>query len=135
MKIINKLLRYKNPLIFLQIAGAALKISFMSFKKGPSAALALIPAVSANAKKTDRSKDRDKIIRYVNLYFFIRKRLGIGYTCLERSMLLCYMLRKSGIKAEIDFGAKKTNGKLEGHCWLSQDRSQAKRYQTIFRYP
>lgn len=135
MKIINKLLRYKNPLIFIQIVGTALKISFLSFKKGANTALVLIPAINADAKKTGASKNKAQIIHYVNLYFFIRKRLGIGYTCLERSILLCYMLRKSGIKAEIDFGAKKINGKLEGHCWLSQDRSQAKRYQTIFRYP
>lgn len=41
--------------------------------------------------------------------------------CLQRSLVLWCLLRRSGIESEIRFGARKNEGELEGHAWVECD--------------
>src|SRR5687767_12643808 len=39
-------------------------------------------------------------------------------TCLRRSLLVCWFLRRKGIQSEIRFGVRMFNRKLEAHAWV-----------------
>lgn len=132
MNIIRKLFYYRDLKLLLKIFICSLKISFISFIKGPHLAILAMPPINT---RTVKNTDRYKITRYVNFHFFIRRKFGIYYSCLMRSILLCYMLREAGIKARVDFGAKKINGRLSGHCWVNENQKEVEGYQTIFKYP
>lgn len=38
--------------------------------------------------------------------------------CLQRSLALWWMLRRQGIKSELQFGTRKTDGRFEAHAWV-----------------
>ncbi|MGH9754003.1 MAG: lasso peptide biosynthesis B2 protein [Blastocatellia bacterium] len=38
--------------------------------------------------------------------------------CLQRSLALWWMLRRRGIESELQFGARKTDGRFEAHAWI-----------------
>lgn len=42
-------------------------------------------------------------------------------TCLRRSLVLWYLLRRRGVPASLKLGVRATGGELEGHAWVEQD--------------
>jgi hypothetical protein len=42
-------------------------------------------------------------------------------TCLEKSLALCWLLRRQGIACELRIGARKVQGKFEAHAWVERD--------------
>lgn len=77
------------------------------------------------------------IERIVNLGILLlkRNRLFLKNSCLKRSLLLYYFLRKNGITVRIHFGVKKLDGYLAGHSWLTQNGNllaDKERYGEIF---
>jgi hypothetical protein len=86
--------------------------------------------------------NKDKIYAYVNLYFLIRRKLGIRDTCLTYSVFLCQMLVQSGVNAKINFGAKKTGfesgagSNMIGHCWVTVGEQEVVTdYQLLCKHP
>jgi len=141
IKKIKRLFYYRDLELLIKVFIASIKISFILAIQGVHSVIASIPPVNTNKIK---NADRDKINRYVNLYLFILKRLGIRNTCLTYSILLCHMLRQFGINAKINFGAKKTDFKsrsglnMIGHCWVSVDGIETeapKYYKQLFSVP
>lgn len=51
-----------------------------------------------------------------------RRRL-ISATCLRRSLVLWYLLRKEGIDSNLRFGVQKAGTKIMGHAWVEIDGS------------
>ena len=51
-----------------------------------------------------------------------RRRLG-NATCLRRSLVLWYLLRKEGIESELRFGVRKVSDEIIGHAWVEIDGS------------
>jgi hypothetical protein len=51
-----------------------------------------------------------------------RKRL-VNATCLRRSLVLWYLLRKEGIESELRFGVRKVSDEIIGHAWVEIDGS------------
>lgn len=39
-------------------------------------------------------------------------------TCLTRSLLLCWLLRRKGVDAQLRIGARLTDGTLDAHAWV-----------------
>ena len=134
MRIKSKFLYYGDIKFLIKVFIASLKISILLATKGCHSIAALIPFLNT---KVINPVDKGKINKYVNLCVFILRKLGIRYTCFSRSILLCYILRQEGIEANVNFGARKIDGKLIGHCWVRQDTDleTISDYQTIFRYP
>lgn len=139
MKIIKKILYYKDIGLLWKIFITSLKISFTPFIKKQQPPLFL-----SSFKKTPsiENPDIDKITKYVNLYTFIRRKLGFKETCLTHSLLLYHVLRRAGVEAKINFGAKKTDYKsitglnMIGHCWVTiGDEKKESNEQLIFNYP
>ncbi|MCP5004344.1 MAG: lasso peptide biosynthesis B2 protein, partial [Planctomycetes bacterium] len=76
-------------------------------------------------KRSDIEEFKNKVMRFTD-YVLSRKYVKSKNTCLRRSLILYYFLRKSGINVTICFGVR-FNGmqppgpaqkKLEGHAWL-----------------
>lgn len=127
---IRKLLYYSDSILLGKIALAALRFGWVSFWRGREGLLSL---TSPLGKKRAQGKDEEKITKYVALYFLLRRKLSCRDTCFNRSLFLCFILRGMGLERNVNFGAKKINEKLVGHCWL--DSSEVEGYQVIHRYP
>jgi len=56
-----------------------------------------------------------RIIAIAALHGFYRA------TCLRRSLLLWWFLRREGIKSQICFGVRMLNGTLEAHAWVEYE--------------
>jgi hypothetical protein len=59
------------------------------------------------------------------------RHLFLRTNCLEQAMVLCFLLRRSGIAADLRFGARKQSARLEAHAWveyrgvpLNEDRGE-----------
>lgn len=48
----------------------------------------------------------------------IRRVLGVGGTCLTRSLTLWAMLLRRNTQTDLKVGFRKSEGKFEGHAWL-----------------
>ena len=107
---------------------------FTSFKISLSSKSSLISL--ANPRQNGETEDREKIVKYVHLCLYLRRRFGFRDSCLTSSLLLCSLLRQYGIDARVNFSAKKDNDKMAGHCWVSVgDEKISSDYELIFRYP
>jgi len=107
---------------------------FTSFKISLSSKSSKISL--ANARHNGSKKEKGKIIDYVNLCLYLRRRLGFKDSCLTSSLLLCSLLRQHGIDARVNFSAKKEKENMAGHCWVSVgDEKISSDYTLIFRYP
>lgn len=88
---------------------------------------------------------KDKIVKFteyiLSCNFWIYQN-----TCLKRSLILYRFLNQIGMKVQICFGVKYSNGRdgnLEGHAWLvfkekiflEKDMEMAKGYKTTYCYP
>jgi len=127
---LRKLKYYRDIKLLFRIFLLSFKVSLF-----PSRYLRLL----ANSKpKTKKSGETKRIIKYVSLCLFIRRRLGLSYSCLTRSILICHVLRKKGIDARVSFGVKRKELSGRGHCWVSVGKDilgSPLDYETIFSYP
>jgi Transglutaminase-like superfamily len=55
-------------------------------------------------------------------------------TCLERSLVLCWLLRRQGIACDLRIGARKVDGKFEAHAWVERDGSALNEPQQEHRH-
>jgi len=131
---------YRDIKLHFYIFYASLKIPISIFPEQKKGSIHQLNQKVSSKKKT---KDKEKITRYISLYFRLLGKFGFSNTCLTRSVLLCYVLRKFGYNAKINFGIKtdpdRDNLDLSslGHCWVSLVNSDYKEkdYDTISQYP
>jgi hypothetical protein len=135
----RKLLYYTDLRLLLKILITALKISFVSSTKGYHSVIASMPPTCTHVLS---QTDIDKIYAYVNLYFIIRRKLGIRDTCLTYSVFLCHVLVQVGVNAKINFGAKmvgfksETGSNMIGHCWVTVGEQEViTDYQLLCKHP
>ncbi len=140
MRTIKKFLYYKDVRLLWKVFIASLKISFAFSVKKHQSSLFLRPF--KKIPSIENPNNIGKITKYVNLYIFIRSRLGFKETCLTHSLLLYHMLSQAGIGAKINFGVKKTDFQsrtglnMIGHCWVTiGDEDKETTEQLIFSHP
>ena len=46
------------------------------------------------------------------------RHLFLRTNCLEQALVLCWLLRRRGIEAEMRMGARKDDGRFEAHAWV-----------------
>ena len=51
------------------------------------------------------------------------RHLFVRTNCLERSLVLCWALRRRGIPAQMRVGARKHDGRFEAHAWVELNGS------------
>jgi len=49
------------------------------------------------------------------------RHLFLPTNCLERSLVLCWLLERRGIGARLRIGARKQEGRFEAHAWVEVD--------------
>jgi hypothetical protein len=61
-------------------------------------------------------------------------------TCLRRSLLVWWLLRRQGIESQLDFGVRMVDGKLEAHAWVeyngmvvNDSENVRQDFQTLYR--
>ena len=131
-RIVRKVLYYSDLKLLLKVLTTSLKISFVSLLEKEHL---LVKPASLPRLESAKQENKEKVIRYVNLCLFLRKKLGIRDTCFSRSLFICHMLRQAGLDARVSFGAKRAGERMIGHCWLNQVSEKNIDYQVIFTYP
>jgi hypothetical protein len=98
----------------------------------------------------DREQAKDTIIKYTD-YLLSRNFFVYKSTCLRRSLVLFYFLRRIGIDVHICFGVRQKKNlidteakqELEGHAWLmyngnmfqEKNTNMTKTYTKTYCYP
>ena len=98
------------PLTALALRGAGLRRSQRIFSR-------LIP--HDPARKTEWSEAAlAKAIRISRLVDLAARHGIYPANCLQRSLALWWMLRRRGIRSELQFGTRKADGRFEAHAWI-----------------
>lgn len=136
---VRRILYYRDLKLLFHIFLASLKFPIFSF---PNQKKKFINKINREVSLKRKKEDKDKITKYVGFYSNLLRILGFRNTCLTRSVLLCYVLRKFGFNARLSFGIEADPDKNSldpsflGHCWVSvEDDYVEKGYETISRYP
>ena len=134
----NKIAYYSNPRLLDRLVFAWMMLGLVSCLKGSHIALRLLPGV----RSSRLNYGREKITRYVKALLSVLRHCGFSATCLNYSILLCYLLRWAGFEATINFGACKDKPasmpwpSLTGHCWVTvEDEAIEDSYQILCSYP
>jgi len=67
---------------------------------------------------TDASLSADEITRIATLVNGAAGLAPIPATCLTRSLLLGWMLRRRGVASQLRIGVRMNKGKLDAHAWV-----------------
>ena len=110
--------------IFLLVTVLPFRLKFLSLPL-PRVMKTLAPRDFKICRNMDMEKLKGKIVKFTD-YILGRNFFMYKSTCLKRSLVLYYFLRKSGINVHICFGVKyndklsdkEAKEKLEGHAWL-----------------
>ena len=65
--------------------------------------------------------DSERITRAVRMVNAAARYEWGGFTCLEKSLALWWLLRRDGTASRVRIGARKSAGKLEAHAWVERD--------------
>lgn len=120
VKKLAQLREYTDMRLLAQLLSDSVRISFLLRRNRWKALLAM-----ANPKKAKgNNTDRDTMFRYFNFCLEMRRRFMLEDSCFHHSVLLCRCLRKNGVNARLNFGAKKQEKQkgtmsLAGHCWVT----------------
>ncbi len=81
-------------------------------------------------------------LRCAERWLCLTRRPGAGASCFARSVLLCRVLRQSGIPASITFGGVQGERGEDGgrekvrHCWVEEaGEGPPEGWKPVFRYP
>jgi len=77
---------------------------FTSFKMSLSSRGSQIS--SANPRQNGRTEEKEKIVKYVNLCLYLRRRLGFKDSCLTSSLLLCSLSLRGALRSPQPIPAK-----------------------------
>lgn len=141
----------EDVLLFVRICSLVtvlpLLVKFLSI---PRLMKIITPARQVSAIKCDNDGTRDKIEKYTD-YILGRNYWMFKQTCLKRSLILYYFLRKYGMNVSICFGVKykkEISGsmkekQMDGHAWLlyrgdiylEKNIQIAKTYTLTYCYP
>lgn len=115
------LLRHpRNVKIFLEMFAFAAVMPLLMKLYSLERVLGIITP-RAKGRRNHASHARTEILVQLGVLLLKRNRLFLKNSCLKRSMLLYYFLRKHGVEVCIHFGVKKLDGYLAGHSWLTQN--------------
>ena len=89
----------------------------------------------------------DKIVELSEVRRVVQMvKLAVKYSppwasCLRKSLVLWYLLRRKGIETELRIGSRRNEGKFEGHAWIEyqgmvlNDTPNVRQHFTMFKQP
>jgi hypothetical protein len=100
----------------LAATSLGMRVAGSNFCKAALARAGRMATGSANA--ANRATDIEAANRLARLQSATARRLMFRATCLDRSLALCWMLKRRGMPAELRIGARKAANRLEAHAWV-----------------
>jgi hypothetical protein len=94
-----------------------LGLRLAGFRRWKSA-LASLPHATTHLHAESRKHSADVIAR---MSAAAARNLFFSTNCLEKSLVLWWLLRRRGIAAELRIGARKELGRFEAHAWVEMD--------------
>lgn len=103
-------------------SGAALTVTYVGlrvagFRRWKAALARLVPGPAGSTIATDRdelgfAQEIARLEQAAARHLFVRT------NCLERSLVLSWLLKRYGVAAELKVGARKEEGRFEAHAWV-----------------
>lgn len=110
--------------IVLEAAGWLLAtwagLRLLGFRRWKSLLFRFIPSQPATTNGA-RHEDTYLAFQIPRLELAAARHLPLRTNCLEQSLVLCWLLQRRGIAAELRIGARKKSDRLEAHAWVELD--------------
>ena len=74
--------------------------------------------MNSNDSTPNPAADANSVREIARLQAATARRLPFRTNCLEQSLVLCWLLRRSGISADLRIGARKEADRFEAHAWV-----------------
>ncbi len=110
-------------------------VLLVSHRKSNWLGLVEVPVVAGG-------RGREAVLCCADRWLRLAGRPGAGASCFARSVLLCRVLRQSGVPASITFGAARGERGEDGgrekvrHCWVeAAGEGPPEGWKPVFRYP
>lgn len=124
MSLERKLRFAANPAEVFVVTRAAVLLaampSLLKFAKIEKIVRTLTPA---RPRAGGAALPRERVTYLCHRTFGAAARMSYQPNCLRRALVQYHCLRLHGVPAVIQFGVKKEDGALAGHCWLTVDGS------------
>jgi Transglutaminase-like superfamily len=104
-------------------AAAALTTTWLAlrlagFRRSAALLERFAPAGTTSLRAADSNRFPQEIARLTRS---TARSLPFACNCLDRSLALCWMLRRRGIPAQLRMGARKDGTQLKAHAWVESD--------------
>lgn len=73
---------------------------------------------NSNDSSSKRTSDLKSVGEISRLAAATARHLPIPTSCLEQSLVLCWLLKRRGISADLRIGARKEADRFEAHAWV-----------------
>jgi hypothetical protein len=93
------------------------------------------------ARKAEQTVEWSEIRQIVRMVKLAAKYSPPWITCLRKSLVLWYLLRRKGIETELQIGSRLNDGKFEGHAWIEyqgivlNDNPSVRESFVVFKQP
>ena len=110
--------------IALEAAGGLLAtwlgLRLAGFRRWQSVLVRLAPSANTTMRRRDASQ-RQSAEMIARMAAAAARNVFFATNCLEQSLVLCWLLRRRGIAAELRIGARKEFERFEAHAWVEVD--------------
>jgi hypothetical protein len=110
--------------VALQAAGGLLAtwlgLRLAGFRRWKSILAHLAPQANTTARQPDASQIESAEV-IARMAAAAARNVFFGTNCLEQSLVLCWLLRRRGISAQLRIGARKEFDRFEAHAWVEVD--------------
>jgi hypothetical protein len=122
MSLARKLRFAANPAeVFVVARAAALLAAIPFLLKYVNIEKIVRTITPARTRTGDAALPRARVTYLCHRTFGFTGRMSYRPNCLRRALVQYHCLRLHGIPAVIQFGVKRDEGALAGHCWLTVD--------------
>ena len=104
--------------ILIQAAGLLPLVAVLLRTIGLARCWALLQRASGEHAPSPAGDDQVRTVRLVDI---AARHLPWQPTCLPRSLVLWFLLRRQGVPAELRIGVQKRQQQLEAHAWVEVD--------------
>ncbi|MFZ1975363.1 MAG: lasso peptide biosynthesis B2 protein [Candidatus Acidiferrales bacterium] len=80
-----------------------------------------VSAPSLSANRPTQEATNEPAILIARMQQAAARNLFIRTNCLEQSLVLCWLLRRHGVVAELRIGARKDSDRFEAHAWVERN--------------
>jgi Transglutaminase-like superfamily len=110
--------------VVLEAAGGLLAtwtgLRLIGFRRWERVLAVFAPSANATAREHNASQ-QESALAIARLTEAAARNVFLRTNCLEQSLVLCWLLRRRGIAADLRIGARKDSSGFEAHAWVEQN--------------